>query len=305
MGRLRTSLILPVHGTAFETTLEAARAAERAGLDGVWVPDHLLNRGSPRSGVLECWTTLAAVAASTRSIGVGTLVLTTAFRQPALLAKSAATLDALAPGRVTLGVGAGGFTYADTCRQLGFPELTAAERVAHVEETLQCLRTLLSEDPASYQGRFARARDARIFPRPERPIRTVVAARGLRMLGLAARLADGWNCPLPWELEAGLARIEAAGRPRDAIEVGVFSIAVLGASDDEARRALERAGRSAQIFGDVESRHVFGGPARAIERLADLRRRGAAHVTLDVRGAPVHEMVDLLARDVLPALEGA
>jgi alkanesulfonate monooxygenase SsuD/methylene tetrahydromethanopterin reductase-like flavin-dependent oxidoreductase (luciferase family) len=301
--RPKLGLILPVHHVSFEQTLRAARAAERAGFESLYVPDHLLNQGAPRAGVLECWTVLAALAASTERATLGPLVLTTAFRWPQLLAKQAATLDAIAPGRLVLGLGAGGFTYEATCAQLGFPKLAPGERVAHVEETIACVRALLADDPARYVGRFARAEGARIWPRPARPIPIVLAASRPRMLALAARAADGWNCPLPHELEAGLAALARAGRARETLAVSVFSIAVIAESDDAARRALERAGRAAQLFGDVEAHHVFGGPERAGERLAALARRGADEVVLDVRGLPPDEAIDLFARKVLPGLE--
>jgi len=295
-------LILPVHGVAFAETLGAARAAERAGLAAAWVPDHLLNAGRPEAGVLQCEPVLAAVAAATGRIGLGTLVLTTAFRHPGILAKEVATIESLAPGRLTLGLGAGGFTYEATCAQYGFPRLAPRERVAHVEETVACLRALWRDDPARFDGRFVRAVDLRIHPRPDRPIPIVLAARRPRMLELAARVADGWNCPLPHELEVGLAALERFGRSRGSIAVSAFAVAVLGENEAQARRALARAGRAAQAFGDVESHHVFGGPEQAAERLAGLARRGASHVALDVRGLPAVEALDLLARDVLPRL---
>ncbi len=302
MARPRVSLIVPAHHVAFADALRAARAAERAGLDGVWVPDHLLNQAAPRAGVLECWTLLAALAAATERIRFGTLVLTTAFRHPPLLAKQAATLDAIAPGRLRLGLGAGGFTYEKTCAQLGFPQLSGADRVRHVEETLDCLRALWRDDPASFAGRFASAEGARVWPRPAQPIPIVLAAQQPRMLALTARKADGWNCPLPHALDAGLAALARAGRAPASLDVSVFAIGVLGASDDDARRALARAGPAAQLFGDVEAHHVFGGPERARARIADLARRGAHEIVLDLRGLPIDEAVDLLAREVLPGL---
>jgi alkanesulfonate monooxygenase SsuD/methylene tetrahydromethanopterin reductase-like flavin-dependent oxidoreductase (luciferase family) len=300
--RPKLGLIVPVHHVPFAETLRGARAAERVGFESLWVPDHLTNAAAPRAGVLECWTVLAALAASTERASIGPLVLTTPFRWPPLLAKQAATLDAIAPGRVVLGLGAGGFTYEATCAQLGFPKLSPGERVAHVEETIACVRALLAGDPARFEGRFARAEGARVWPRPAKPIPIVLAASRPRMLALAARAADGWNCPLPAGLESGLAELARLGRARETLSVSVFSIAVVAESEAAARRALERAGRGAQLFGDVESQHVFGGPERVRERLADLARRGAEEVVLDVRGLPVEEAIDLLAREVMPGL---
>jgi alkanesulfonate monooxygenase SsuD/methylene tetrahydromethanopterin reductase-like flavin-dependent oxidoreductase (luciferase family) len=296
------SLILPVHGVQPGEVLAAARAAERAGLAGLWVPDHLHNPGRPTAGVLECLATLSIVAAASERIRVGTLVLSTPFRHPPLLAKQVASIEAAAPGRLVLGLGAGGMTYASTCAQLGFVPLAPGERVAHVEETVACLRALWRDDPADFAGRFARASGARIHPRPARPIQIVLAARGPRMLALAARVADGWNCPLPHELEPGLAALERHGRARHTIDVSAFAVAVLGESEADARRALARAGPAAQRFGDVEAHHVFGAPERAAARLLELGRLGAREVALDVRGLPAAQAVELLSEQVLPRL---
>jgi len=299
---MKLSLAVPVHATPFADTVAAAQAAERIGLDGVYVPDHLLNLARPEAGVLECWTVLAALAAATTRVKVGTLVLTTPFRHPPLLAKQVATLDAIAPGRVVLGLGAGGFTYHTACAQLGFRPLAGRDRVRHVGETIACVRQLLRDDPATYRGDFAHADEARIYPRPTSPVPIIVAARRPGMLELTARLADGWNCPLPRELEAGLAALAGYGRARDSIAVSAYTIAVFGATEDAARRALVRAGSAAQLFGDVEQHHLFGTPERVSERISDFARRGAEHLVLDIRGTPLPEALDLLAREVLPTL---
>lgn len=300
MKRPRLSLALPVHGTPFAHTLAVARAAEAAGFAGVWVPDHLINVSRPVAGVLECWTVLSAVAAATTRVQVGSLVIVTPLRHPGLLAKQVATLSDLAPGRVTLGLGSGGFTYDEACRQLGFTPLASRERVAHVAETIDCVRALLGRDPASFAGRFGNADRARVFPRPARPLPIVVAAERPRMIDVAARLADGWNCPRPEHLEAGMAALARAGRARDTIQVSAYVVTVIGENDDAAERALARAGRAAHAFGDVRQHHIVGGPIRVRERIADFGRRGAHELVLDLRGTPHLEAIALLAPVVSP-----
>ncbi|NNL67024.1 MAG: LLM class flavin-dependent oxidoreductase [Myxococcales bacterium] len=301
-GRLRVSIILPVHGVPYETTRSAACAAERAGFDGVWVPDHLLNEGRPEAGVLECWTVLSAIAEATERVPIGPLVLATPLRHPVRLAKAAASLDAIAPGRVRLGLGAGGFTYERACEQFGVPVLSPRERVDHVEESIRALRALLTDDPARFEGRYVQAHEIRIHPRPRAPIPIWGAARRPRMLGVVARLADGWNCPLPWEVKAGLATLERLGRARETLTVSAFAIGVVGESEAAARRDLERAGPAAQLFGDVETHHVFGAPERVAARLRALAAQGVQHVTLDIRGGSIPDSIHLIARDVLPLL---
>jgi alkanesulfonate monooxygenase SsuD/methylene tetrahydromethanopterin reductase-like flavin-dependent oxidoreductase (luciferase family) len=303
MSHPRLSIALPVHGTPFAHTLAVARAVERAGFDAAWVPDHLVNQSRPRAGVLECWTVLAALAGVTQRLRLGPLIVATPLRHPPLLAKQVATLDNVAPGRITLGVGAGGFTYHAACAQLGITPLAASERVVHVEETIRCVRALLTDDPASIATRFVRVTEARVFPRPAQPIPIVVAAHRPRMLELAARLADGWNCPLPEHLEAGLTALARAGRERSTIEVSAYVVAVVAENAEAAARALARAGRAAHAFGDVTAHHIVGGPQRVIDRIADFVRRGADHLVLDLRGTPHLEAIELLAREVLPHLE--
>lgn len=299
---MRCSIALPVHGTPFAHTLAVARAAEEAGFDGVWVPDHLINLSRPAAGVLECWTVLAAVAATTTRLQVGPLVIATPLRQPALLAKQAATLCDLAPGRVALGLGSGGFTYDAACVQLGIEPLSAADRVDHVAETIGCARVLLGKDPATFTGRFLTALDARVFPRPAQRLPIIVAAERPRMIQLAARLADGWNCPRPENLEAGLSALAQAGRARSTIQVSTYVVTVIAESDAAADHALMRAGPAAHAFGNVEQHHIVGGPGRVLERIADFARRGVDELVLDLRGTPHLEAIALLRGEVLEHL---
>jgi alkanesulfonate monooxygenase SsuD/methylene tetrahydromethanopterin reductase-like flavin-dependent oxidoreductase (luciferase family) len=282
--------------------LAVARAAEDAGFDGVWVPDHLINLTRPTAGVLECWTVLAAVAAATTRIHVGPLVIATPLRHPPLLAKQAGTLSDLAPGRLSLGLGSGGFTYDASCAQLGIAPLPATERVEHVAETIRCLRRVLNDDPAEVAGRFATVTGARIYPRPTAPIPIVVAAERPRRLALAARLADGWSCPRPEHLEAGLAALEHAGRARDTITVSAYVVTVIAENDPAAARVLAGAGRAAHAVGNVEEHHIVGGPRRVVARIADFVSRGVDELVLDLRGTPHLEAIALLEQAVLPQL---
>src|SRR5262249_28791103 len=104
---------------------EMALAIEAAGLDSVWVYDHLLYRwpGRPSDGIWECWTMLSALAEATSRVTLGTLVACTQFRNPALTAKMAATLDEVSDGRFTLGLGAGWHQPSST--PSAFPSITA------------------------------------------------------------------------------------------------------------------------------------------------------------------------------------
>ena len=164
--------------------------AEAVGLDSVWVCDHLLAGPSDDSaeGIHEGWTVMAALAASTRRVELGQLVMCTSFRQPALLAKMATTADAVSGGRLILGLGAG--WYDPEYQVLGYP---TDHRAGRFEEAIRIIGPLLRGEPVTTAGRYYQVRGAVLRPPPERPIPILVAGQGRRMLRLTARYADAWN----------------------------------------------------------------------------------------------------------------
>src|SRR5262245_33473865 len=126
-----------------------AQRAEADGFDSVWLPDHLMYRGSagPTRGVWESWTILAALAEATRRVEIGTLVLCNSFRNPAILAKMATTADEVSGGRLILGVGAG--WQEPEYEAFGIP---FDHRVDRFEEALQILKPLLQEGHVDFRG---------------------------------------------------------------------------------------------------------------------------------------------------------
>jgi alkanesulfonate monooxygenase SsuD/methylene tetrahydromethanopterin reductase-like flavin-dependent oxidoreductase (luciferase family) len=169
----------------------------------VWVFDHLLYRfDGVTTGIHECWTVLSALAEATSRVELGTIVMCTAFRNPALLAKMAATLDHISGGRLILGVGAG--WHEPEFDAFGFP---FDHRVGRFEESLAVITALIREGRADLDGEWVTVRDVVLRPpaRPGLPI--LVAAKKPRMLELTARHADAWNLAwfgLPDERLAGL-----------------------------------------------------------------------------------------------------
>lgn len=169
---------------------EMALAAEGGGLDSIWAADHLVFQDDGTwSGIHECWTMLAAVAAVTERVEIGPLVLALPFRNPALTAKMAAALDEVSGGRLVLGVGCGWHE----------PEFDAFDypfdhRVGRFEEALGVVLPLLREGRVEVEGRWHRA-DARLLPAGPRPNGPpiLIAGKRPRMLRLVARHADQWN----------------------------------------------------------------------------------------------------------------
>ena len=177
----------------FREINEQAMRAEQLGFDSIWLYDHLLYRFGKKkktTGIWEGWTMLSALAASVPRVELGTLVSCNSFRNPALLAKMAHTVDEISGGRLILGVGAG-WNKAEY-EAFGLP---FDNRVSRFEEALQIIRPLLKEGRVDFAGQFYSARDCEITPRSPRhdgpPL--LVGAFGPRMLRLTAKYADLWN----------------------------------------------------------------------------------------------------------------
>jgi alkanesulfonate monooxygenase SsuD/methylene tetrahydromethanopterin reductase-like flavin-dependent oxidoreductase (luciferase family) len=256
-----------------------ARCAEDVGFDSVWIEDHLLFRHDGRApqGVWEGWAVLAAVAAVTSRVEIGPLVSCMSFRNPTLLAKTAATIDEISGGRLILGLGAG--WHEPEYHAFGFP---FDHRVSRFAEGLHIVHALLREGRVDFEGRYHQARECELRPRGPRPggPPILIGSIGDRMLGLLARYADMWNAYFT----------HTGNRPE--------GVAPLRDSVDRACRAAGRdpatLQRTAAVFVDMApgrrasppwpSHWRFEPLAGDAERLADeLRaygRQGVGHVQL-------------------------
>lgn len=177
----------------WSSALPRWQEAERRGFATAWIYDHLSWRSLRDEPWLGAVPLLGAVAASTTTLRLGTLVATPNFRHPAMLAKDVMTLDEISVGRIDLGLGAGSGSGFDAAA-LGLPALTPADRATRFEEFVDALDLLLREPDASYSGRFFTAVESRTYPgctqRPRVPF--TIAATGKRGFALAARHAQTW-----------------------------------------------------------------------------------------------------------------
>ena len=177
--------------------LALAEATDRSGLHTAYVPDHFMPAGDvgdvPTGPILEGWTVLSAIAAKTRRIRLGTLVLGSGYRHPAVLANMAATLDQVSGGRVTLGLGAGWQPNEHAAFGIELP--AAKVRVDRLEETVKVVQALLRDDVTTFEGEHVRVIGARCEPKPlQDPLPLLVAGGGeRRTIPLAARHAQAWH----------------------------------------------------------------------------------------------------------------
>jgi probable F420-dependent oxidoreductase len=189
-----------------------ARRAEELGFDSIWVEDHLLFRfdGKPPQAPWECWSLLAALAATTSRLEIGTLVTCVGFRNPALLAKIADTVDEISGGRLVLGLGAG--WHEPEYHAFGYP---FDHRVNRFAEALTIIHGLLRHGRVDFTGTYYQARDCELRPRGPRPNGPpiMIGSTGDRMLRLLANYGDIWNVwarTTPAEIAVDRAKVDAA-----------------------------------------------------------------------------------------------
>jgi len=256
-------------------------------VDSLWFVDHVQFGDSP---VLEGWTALSYLAAQYPQFQVGHMVLCQSFRNPALLAKMAATLQYLSDGRFTLGIGAG--WHEEEYRAYGYEFPSARTRVDQLDETLQIVRALWSEKQVTYQGRYFSVNTAHCEPRPDPVPPILIGGTGTRMLNLVARYADEWNAawlgPEEYQQRVGVLEQECRKVGRDPAQVhrSWFGRCVCVPTKKEA--------------STLEGRGLLGTPEQIVELLQAYIELGSHRFMLGSRSISDMTTVELLAKEVLP-----
>jgi alkanesulfonate monooxygenase SsuD/methylene tetrahydromethanopterin reductase-like flavin-dependent oxidoreductase (luciferase family) len=283
---------LPVRFGFFPEPAAAAAAAvvddvllaERLGFDLVGVQDHPYN-----AQYLDTMTLLAVLAARTSRIGLFPDVASLPLRPPAMLAKSAVTLDLLSGGRFDLGLGAGAIWPAIAA--YGGPRRSSGEAVAALEEAITVLRLLWGEDrSARFDGRHYRLDGARPGPRPSRAIGVWLGAYGPRMLALTGRAADGW---LPSAQFLPPERLPDAQRRVD------DAASAAGRSPGDVRRIYNIGG---EITDGPGRGFLQGPPGRWVDELSALVLEAGMDTFVLWAGAPRRRQMERFANEVAPAV---
>jgi alkanesulfonate monooxygenase SsuD/methylene tetrahydromethanopterin reductase-like flavin-dependent oxidoreductase (luciferase family) len=279
--------------------LAFAQRAEALGFDSLWVPDHLLiTWGGQTRGIWEGWSLLAALAAVTSRVELGPLVANAGFRNPALLAKMADTVDEISGGRLILGLGAGWSGPEEAA--FGYP---SDHRVDRFEEALRIIVPLLRTGRADFAGRYYQARDCELRPRGPRaggpPI--LIGAKGPRMLRLAATYADLWNAEGPLRRPEETIPLRAAGDAA-CVEVG-RDPAALGRSASVVVNLPIAQGRGQQTAPAREGQPEPTSPEAIAETLRGYAREGLGHIQVWLTPSTIagiewfKAVLDLLDRD--------
>src|SRR5213078_2010404 len=137
---------------AYETLTRLAQTADQSGYDSVWIPDHFITAPPSQEMIFECWTTAAALARDTKRVRIGHLVTANSYRNPALQAKMASTLDVLSHGRLTFGIGAG--WYEHEYKAYGYEYPDDPIRLRYLLEEVQIILKMWHDEEASVEGKY-------------------------------------------------------------------------------------------------------------------------------------------------------
>jgi probable F420-dependent oxidoreductase len=281
---------------------------EELGYDSAWTSEHIFFYFP----TFDALTVLAAMAARTSRIQLGTAVLLLPLRPAALAAKEIASVDNISGGRLVLGVGVGG-EYPKEFDAVGVP---VRERGARMDEAIRVLKALFTQDNVSFDGRFTTLDGVTLMPKPSQPGGPPiwVAGRSDAAIRRAGRLADGYLPYLfsPDRFREGIAQVREqaaqAGRDPAAITGGIYQFICLADNYGEAKRlaAADLSRRYNQPFEKIVDRYVVMGTAdECARRLGDFAEAGVEHFIL-VPIVPSFEdlmpHVEAYARDVLPKL---
>jgi alkanesulfonate monooxygenase SsuD/methylene tetrahydromethanopterin reductase-like flavin-dependent oxidoreductase (luciferase family) len=259
-------------------------------VDSLWFVDHVQFGDSP---LLEGWTALTFLCAQYPQFHFGHMVLCQSFRNPALLAKMAATLQFLSNGRFTFSIGAG--WHEEEYHAYGYEFPPAGARVDQLAETLEIVKALWTEKRVTYQGRYFSVNAAYCEPRPDPVPPILIGGKGARMLNLVARYADGWNAswigPEEYRQRDSVLKQECGKVGRDPAEIqrSWFGRCVCVASKKEA--------------GTLEGSGLLGTPEQIVEKLQAYVKLGVHYFMLGSRSLSDMTTVELLAKEVLPNIK--
>ena len=255
----------------WDEIVELAKHCEATGWDGVYFADHFMPgaEGPVDGDTLECWSVMAALAASVPRVRLAPLVSSVTYRHPALLANIAAAVDRISHGRLLLGIGAGWQENEHTA--YGMELGTIKERLDRFEEACQVITSLVRLPRTTFAGRYFQLRDAPNQPPPQQaPLPLLIGGAGeKRTMRIAAQYADEWNAWTTPEVLAHKVGVlhrhcEAVGR--DPADIAVSTQALVYISPDDAWLASKR---------EAGATGLIGTPSEAIDVIAAYAKAGA------------------------------
>jgi len=300
---------------------EIADLVERLGFESLWRSDHLFDdRGNAKMEALEAWTSFTTLAMRTHRIRFGPMVTPITFRHPSLLAKMSASIDQLSGGRLEMALGVGSVEVEHEVFGIPCPPLPV--RYEMLEEGLQIIQALWTEDSASFKGKHYSLENAVCYPKPTQKPRPPIIIGGngeRRTLPLAATYADEWNGDAltadsyKQKRQVLQAQCQRIGRDPASIRCSWTGPIVIGRDQTDIMARLQRIQgllSNPPELAAVSSPHsladqgwLAGTPSQVTEQIKALVEAGAERIILELFDNADHEAIELIAEEVLPAVE--
>jgi F420-dependent oxidoreductase-like protein len=310
-NRIRFGILSGQQAATFEDYLALWRKTEALGFDTASVMDHIIPvlATDPDAPCFEGLTTLAAMAASTEKLYCGVLAIAVTFRNPALLAKMAATIDHISNGRMELCIG--GAWFHREHEQYGYEFPPIGERLRMLGEAAQILKLMWTQPRTTFHGRYYSVNDAVCEPKPVRQphLPLWIGGGGEKVtLRIAAEHGDGWNGWLfPTEIyqrkvDALARHCESVGRDPATVRRAMNFQAIVGETPQEVEERGRRLASSWGDYDDMRQRSVLGSPEECVEQLLAYVNLGVSDFVMNVRQPADLRALELVAEKVMPVV---
>ena len=293
----------------YEELVETWQLIEELGYDHVWLNDHFVPLiGDRNKSNFESWTLLSALAGQAPRIRIGILVTGNTYRQPALLAKMATTLDHISGGRLNFGIGAGWEEFEH--HAYGIPFYTAKERAERLDEALQVITKLWRDDHPTMDGKYYQLHEAPFAPKPLQqphpPI--VIGGQGKKwIMPVVARYADEWNVPVGISPDGIRERLSLVGdecarigRSPCVQTVSVF-LPLLNMTSIPLAGPATRLGVRMLAGKQVASSVLAGSVTQIKDQIQEYIDAGATSIIVTTRPGRKHDLMRRFATEVMPA----
>ena len=290
---------------AYETMTRVAQEAEALGFDSIWLYDHFHTVPTPTQEVtFECWTSTAALARDTKRVRIGQMVTCNGYRNPALLAKMASTVDALSHGRLDFGIGAG--WYEEEFHAYGYAYPETRERLERLREAVQVILAMWTQDEANFEGKYYQVRGAINQPKgvqkPHIPL--LIGGGGEKVtLRLVAQYADACNvgggiANIKHKLAVLKQHCDELGRDYNTIRrTTLVDDCAIAETEEEAIAKLTPAQRN--NLDSLRQSELIGTPAMIRQRLAEYEEAGIQEIVIRFVDATKMESIRLFARECM------
>jgi len=290
---------------AYEAMTSVAQEAEALGFDSVWLYDHFHTIPLPSQEVtFECWMSTAALARDTKRVRIGQMVTCNGYRNPALLAKMASTVDVMSHGRLDFGIGAGWYQHEYLAYGYNYPD--APERLRYLREAVQVILAMWTQDEAVFEGKYYQVRGAINQPKgvqkPHIPL--LIGGGGEKVtLKLVAQCADACNVgggdiqTIRHKLDVIKMHCEQLGRDYSNIRRTTSTICVIGASEETALASLSEQQRS--LVSMMQANSLIGTPESMRKRIVELEEAGVQELILWFPDAAKLESLRLFAKEFI------